>query len=359
MPRHRKPARLFLRKDEKVWIIIHNGSQIRTGCRIDQRAEAEEALRKYMNDQNRSKSAPLDASKVNLGQIIAIYLDERGPEHKSPERTIHAVSALVPFWAEMKPSEISITKTREYAKYRNVAAATVRRELGVLQAAMNYAQKIMQLDAWIKIELPKSSEPRDRWLEPKEIDLLRKNSPEHLDRFIVLAIMTGRRKRAILDLRWKKSSTNGWVDLDDGIIYFKGAAERESKKRKGSIKIHNKLLDMIRTWNDGKSESVIHYRGRAIKDIDTSFARACKLAKLDDVVPHTLKHTAITRAFQEGIAIERAVDYFATSAATLERVYRQHSPQYQSQAVEIMGRVGKGIIADNIAQPSQSSDNEA
>jgi hypothetical protein len=35
---------------------------------------------------------------------------------------------------------------------------------------------------------------------------------------------------------------------------------------------------------------------------------------------------------------EDAAEYFDTSARTLERVYRAHSPLYQSRAAEIMGR---------------------
>ena len=65
---------------------------------------------------------------------------------------------------------------------------------------------------------------------------------------------------------------------------------------------------------------------------------ACQRAGVEDATPHTLKHTAVTWFFQRGGSREDATDYFDTTAQTLERVYRQHSPDHQSRAVEIMGR---------------------
>ncbi len=67
------------------------------------------------------------------------------------------------------------------------------------------------------------------------------------------------------------------------------------------------------------------------------------------MVPHVLKHTAVTWAFQNGMTLEDAVDYFATSAATQMEVYRHHSPHHQTRAVSVMDQIGAGFIAANVA----------
>lgn len=350
MPRPTKPARLYLRKDEGVWIIIDSGKHIRTGCRLDEREEAEKALREYLNSKAEDHVHKANPSSITLGEILARYADDVGPSQKDPARTAYAIEALAPFWGGLTPNDVSMKKTREYEFYRDKSAWTVRRELGVLQAALNHAEVAMRLPNPPRIKLPKKPPPKDRWLTQEEVTELRRHAPPHLDRFILISLMTGRRKMAILNLRWIRSPNNGWVDLNRGIIEFKGTGEIESSKRRGSITMPKLLLQEARKWDHDGNQAVIHYLDKAVSDIDTSFETACRAAELNDVVPHTLKHTAITWAFQGGMTIEDATDYFATSAATLMEIYRQHSPLHQSRAVSVMDRVGKDFIADNVAK---------
>jgi len=83
---------------------------------------------------------------------------------------------------------------------------------------------------------------------------------------------------------------------------------------------------------------VISFEGQPVADIKTAFKHAVWRAGLEDVTPHTLKHTAVTWAFIEGMSLEMATDYFATSRETLEDVYRSYSPDAQKDAAAIMDR---------------------
>jgi len=42
--------------------------------------------------------------------------------------------------------------------------------------------------------------------------------------------------------------------------------------------------------------------------------------------------------FERGGTIESAVSYYATSAATLQRVFRKHSPAHQKSATDVWDR---------------------
>lgn len=79
-------------------------------------------------------------------------------------------------------------------------------------------------------------------------------------------------------------------------------------RRRGTITMPKSLLDAANQWNLDSNASVIHYHSKLVADIDTSFERACTSAELEGVFPHTLKHTAITWAFQNGMSIEDASD---------------------------------------------------
>ncbi len=349
MPRPRKPPRLFLRRDERVWVILDGGTQVRTGCRSDERGKAEEALRDYLNNKASKTPVRADPNKTTLGEILARYVDDVGPEMKAPDRLIYGINALAPYWGNLKPDDVSIQRTREYERIRCVSASTVRRELGVLQAALNHAENAMHLANPPQLKLPKKAPPRERWLTLDEVERLLRLAPDHLARFVQISLVTGRRMRAVLNLKWSEHDGGGWIDLDQGIIHFNGKGEAESKKKKGSVRMTTDLLAAARKWREDGLESVIHFNGKAINDIGTCFDRACVKARLKDVCPHTLKHTAVTWAFQGGMTLEDASSYFATSVQTLLETYRKHSPHHNERAVSVMERVGQSIFADNVA----------
>jgi integrase len=69
-----------------------------------------------------------------------------------------------------------------------------------------------------------------------------------------------------------------------------------------------------------------------------AWATARARAGLDDVTPHTLKHTAVTWAMQKGVDKWQAAGFFGTTYETLERNYAHHHPDFQKSAVEAMER---------------------
>ena len=93
----------------------------------------------------------------------------------------------------------------------------------------------------VAVELPERPEPRDRWLTRTEAARLIRaaRTPQarlYLPLFILLGLYTGRRKEAILSLRWPQ------VDLEAGTINFEVAGRRRTNKKRGVIPIPPRLL---------------------------------------------------------------------------------------------------------------------
>jgi integrase len=114
--------------------------------------------------------------------------------------------------------------------------------------------------------------------------------------FILLGLYTGRRKEAILSLRWPQ------VDLDAGLIDFEIAGRKRTKKKRGKVPIPPRLLPHLRRARKRGTDLgyVLHVNGERIGDIKKGFAAAWKRAGIEGVCPHTLKHTAITWSMQAG-----------------------------------------------------------
>lgn len=83
---------------------------------------------------------------------------------------------------------------------------------------------------------------------------------------------------------------------------------------------------------------MIHENGKRIGDIKKGFAAACARVGLEDVSPHTLRHTAATWLMKAGVPIWEASQFLAMSEETLIRVYAHHHPDFTKTAATAIGR---------------------
>jgi integrase len=154
-----------------------------------------------------------------------------------------------------------------------------------------------------------------------------------MPRFILLGLYTGRRKEAILSLRWSS------VNFKTGEISFEIPGRQVTKKKRGVMVIPKRLLPHLRRWKaqDGREMGyVVNRQGAPIGNIKKGFAGACRRAGLDDVTPHSLKHTAISWRLQAGVSVYAVSKAFATSVKTIEAVYGHLSHEAMQAAADMV-----------------------
>jgi integrase len=274
---------------------------------------------------------PSDPSQILVTDVLNDYLKGRAQKVAAPGRIAYAVLALTDFFEGNTVAHVTAQTCGRYAERRGRSKGTIRRELGVLRAAINYAHKIGTITHPVAVELPESPPPRSRWLTRKDAaQLLRAaRTPQarlYMPLFILLGLYTGRRKEAILSLRWPQ------VDLKAGRIDFEVAGRRRTNKKRGVIQIPPRLLPHLDLGY------VLHINGERIGDVKKGFQAACKRAGLEAVSPHTLRHTAATWLMQTGTDLWQASGFLSMSMETLQRVYGHQHPDYQRQAAENIGR---------------------
>ena len=342
MPRRNSGPRLcFLEKRGCYYIAWTEGGRSRqrsTGT--TDRHEAEKALGEFIIART-GRNGPRDPNETLVTDVLGTYAlaheDSRGFE-----RIAYAITALVPFWQGRMVADVHETTCRRYAKHRGVSDGTLRRELGVLRAAINFAVQSNRLTRAAAVWFPDAAPPRDVWLTRSEVARLLRaarslpRACHHLPLAILVAIYTGRRKETVSALRWHQ------VDLIRGIIDFRRPGEAETKKRRGQVSIHRKLLGHLHRakarQSAGDLDFVIQWEGRRAKDIKKSFARAVALSGISKrVTPHTLKHTSASWMLQNGVSIWDVADFLATSVRTIEKVYGHHCPSHQERALKAFG----------------------
>lgn len=356
MPRQPKGARLHKFAHRPHWYIRDTGERDRsTGC--ERREDAEKILAAYIATKGRDVAAN-EPGQVTVAEVLTIYAEEYATTVADPARIGYAIEALIPFWAALKVSQVKGETCRRYAKTRKkvsrrdpetrepvewspVAPATVRRELGTLQAAINYAHREGYLTGAPVVTLPDKTDPRDRWLTRSEAARLlwmayRGHKARHLARFILIGLYTGTRKDAITRMGFVPNTRGGWFDLERGIMFRKSDDERSTKKRRTPAPIPRQLLAHLRRWKAAGAIWAIEYGNSPVGDVKRAFAKAAGEAGLTGVTPHILKHTAITWAMQNGITTWEAAGYFATSQETIEKVYGHHAPDFMESARKAM-----------------------
>lgn len=290
-----------------------------------------------------------------VGEVLARYIDFKADAlvGAGANTLACAVAALTPFWGNLTCDAVKGTTCRAYERERAVprevtittrtgkaitrthsaGSATVRRELGVLQAALNHAHGEGLLVHPLKVTLPAPGVSRERWLTRSEAAKLLRCASPHIRRFILVSLYTGRRATAVLDLTWHR------VDLESGVIRFRAEGEAETNKRRGRVRIPRQLAAHMKRWRKRSGGThVVMFRGERPDNVKRGIVRAAERAGLTGVSPHVLKHTSITWAVMNGLGVEDAAEYFDTSPATIRKHYWHHSPHHQERALEIMER---------------------
>jgi integrase len=292
--------------------------------------------------------------------VLANYAQERASETAAPWRVAFAVKSLVEYWQGRTVQDVTRETCRTYRETRRRSAGTVRRELGVLRAAINHNYKAGILTRPVAVHLPDRPPPRERWLTRAEAARLvagalgfrfvpcsdlrsrkvkwtvwardRAYARLYLPLFVLIGLYTGARKQAILSLRWSQ------VDLEAGRIDFNAPGLRRTNKRRARIPIPGKLLVHLRRARLRGLELgfVVNHNSARLGDLKRSFASACERAGLNDVIPHVLRHTCATWLMQAGVPTWEAGGFLGMSEETLRRVYGHHHPDFLKSAAEAL-----------------------
>ncbi len=322
--------KLVKRPDSPYWAVYWSEGRkpYRRSTGAACRHEAEQFLANFIL--GRTLPQKLPANKLLVSQLLDIYALEKTTSKALID--IH-LKHLKSHFGNMLVAVISKQAVQEYATKRNVKPGTLRRELTTLKAALNHAYKEGRVEAVPHIALPAQPPAKERWLTRAEIKRLfaacgktRKSS--HLKLFMQIALNTGQRKSAILELKWFQ------VDFEHNVIHFNPPGRQQTSKRRVSVPMNTELRNALKSARrDAKSEYVVAYLGRSTKDVRRAFVRLCKACGINDATPHTLRHTAGTWMAQAGIDMWKISGILGHSTSKTTELYLKHSPDHLRDAV--------------------------
>lgn len=310
--------------------LIDGGPEAEARRRLDVHAEAERAVKKQQ-------------AEHTVGSLWEMWLKERERDGFSNEIYEANWVSLSPVFASRSPALLEKQDWREYAKSRfdlGRSSWTVHTELSRLKACLNWAvenRKIPEMPLWW---LPSRGKPRDLTLTVDEAERLIASAVEHSDPhiylFIVLALATGARHTAILDLKWER------VDFVAGTIQYDEMLPPDpmSKSwRKGRATVPMGVLArhaLEEAFAARQTDFVIEHGGRRLKTVRQGFADAVKRAGLSDkITPHTIRHTVSTWLEEKGVGIEARAKLLGHLHLETTKGY-SHAKSHLTGVVEIL-----------------------
>lgn len=320
--------------------------------------------------ENRGEQVPRLSRDVTVEDVLEHYAVIQRPKVSAPDRIDYAIKALRSYWKGKPVSAVNRLSCAKYEAFRreayqqlwpnrdSLSPNTIRRELAVLAAALNVAKDDNLIDREVTVFRPLEVPSDVEYFTCDEaLDLLRlswcvRRARSHLRLFLLIGFLTGRRKEAILSLKWRD------IDFTTGVITWNPEGRQVTKKVRppGAIpkRLRKHLLRRRRHYpND---EFVISVKGQGISDIKTSFhtlartyrierraklvaggmalSEANLLAILPKAHPHMMRHSCATWLMQKGVKVADACSFLGMTEDTLRRRYWHHHPDYQREAAD-------------------------
>lgn len=331
------------------------------------RTQAEAFIEKVRRDAKDDRLALPRGRKIALGfreagkKYINKLEEEGGKDLKAKKRRLE--QHLGPFWGDTPLSKISTFDVERYKKMRSQARAvpggdknkpkdksklkltsngTINRELAVLSHLLNKALEWDWITARSTIirRLPENP-GRIIYLTVEQakqvVEAAKQDQHAQIYPFIIIGLETSMRKTEILSIRREQ------VDLHRHMIYVprakNGTREQPITKHLANfLKAHMETLPEGTPW---LFPSIAAKSGHTT-EVRKPFRRVVSAAGLnpDEIVRHTLRHTAITHLIQAGVdlpTVKRISGH--KTLIMVERYAHQNGAHIQSAMDKLEGRL--------------------
>ena len=159
--------------------------------------------------------------------------------------------------------------------------------------------------------------------------LLNVCSQHHLRIYILLALSTGARNGALLDLTWDR------IDLSSRLIELR-TEHMVNKKGRATVPINNGLYELLKD-DERYCEYVVHWGGRKVSSVKKALKRLATKVGLPWLSPHVFRHSAAVWMAESGVPMDEIAQFLGHSNVEITRkVYAKYSPDYLRNAAKAL-----------------------
>jgi integrase len=287
------------------------GQRFRRSLRTAVRGDVQSALRRFIAEYETERRP----SSITVAYAWDGYRKALGDKPAAVTMG-HEWKAVGPFFGETAADALTEADCQSYAALRRAKGrsdGTIWTELGHLRSALKWAEKKNLILKAPAITRPERPPPRDKRLTRDEAKrFLAACEVPHVRLFVVLALTTGGRMGALLDLTWDR------VDFDRGQIRLDNPMRRKTNKGRALVPM-----------NQTARQALLEWAGHKVASVKKGLRGAGKRSGLPWVTAHVFRHSAATWLAEDGRSMPEIAQFLGHSDSRLtERVYARFSPNY-------------------------------
>jgi integrase/recombinase XerC len=258
---------------------------------------------------------------------------------------------------KLTPVALTRTDLRQYRHYmlnvKGLSANTINRRLASISAYLNWAREkgIVEINPAEKVNGIKEQSVAPKWLSKKEESALVSQAEKELQlaslgsdtaklrgvrnwALVVFLLHTGLRASEVCSLRLEDLAINtrsGSVQ-----VVGKGAKQR-------TVPLNKEAREAINQWLDARPDCDHDtvFVGQRLTPLSTSALRRViselsYQAKLEDVSPHTLRHTFGKRLVDSGVSLEKVAALMGHANLNTTKIYTTPSQRDLEKAVKVL-----------------------
>jgi integrase len=245
---------------------------------------------------------------------------------------LHTWKALQLRFGEMEAEAITIPDCRahiEERRRRGIKDGTLLTELGHLRMVLKWSERHKLMGRAPYIERPSKPKPKEHHLTKLEARaLIDAASMPHIRLYIILALGTGARNAALLDLTWAR------CDFERGLIDLRNPAIKTPHKGRAIVPMTRTAKAALLTAKQGAlSDYVIEWAGEKVASVKRGLRFAATRAGVGHVSPHILRHSAAVHMAEDGVPMAEISQLLGHSNTRVtEQTYARFSPDYLRRA---------------------------
>lgn len=238
----------------------------------------------------------------------------------------HQWKSIGPHFGRLAAESVTEADCRSYvAKRKGRAEWTIHSELGRLRSALSWADKRGLIHKAPHIWRNPEPPPRDKRLTRAQAQAFL-NSCElpHVRLFVTLAITTGARMGAILDLSWDR------IDFDRRKILLHDPERRQAGKARATVPMNQTAEKALREAREGATgRFVVEWGGSRVWSVKKALRAVGGRSGLPWVTAHVFRHSAATWMAEDGVDMEEIAQFLGHSdVRTTRKIYARFSPDY-------------------------------
>jgi integrase len=263
---------------------------------------------------------------------------------------LYAIGKLRPYFSGQRLVDITPAMVSQYQAHRRaslsrfgrpVKPSTINRELAILRAMFNVAQRgVLRLKGGVpelnpvasQMAFAKEHNERDVVLSPEELDRLLAVAPKWLQPIIIVAYDSGRRRGEIAQLRWSQ------IDMQAHMIKLASSDTKTDEKH--LVPLTDRLIQTLNTMTRHVSGYIFVTRNGAPyhpSKISAAFKKASGKAGLSGVTYHDLRHSFCTNMRRAGVDTLTTMAISGHKSIAVFKRYNTIAPHDLQKAIRQLG----------------------